>query len=431
MTQSQSKPTPIEIHDLAAPVLPEMLTDYMAERVAAFDADWSAAELLVKASDATGLKNFNADTDFTKRLQLILDSFIADKDMSDFGRLTNYDILLRYAINRLRIEALIAEYPNISQEPITKPVIIAGLPRSGTTHMLNLVSADKRWRHLPYWESLEPVALVGEDSADRLNDPRRQRCVQALELQDQIIPYFKNMHEMTADHTHEEIELAGFDYSCVLFENYGLVPAWRDYYLAHDQRPHYRYIRRALQALQWQYPQGGIKANPELRWILKSPQHMEQLAVLADTFADAYYILPHRDPIAIVVSLATMMAYTGRMSRSRIRPQDFTNYWADRMETMLKALVAQYTALPKERTVHVHFNDFMANDMQTIKDIYASVQQPMNEEALLQMQDYMTQHPRGRLGRIKYDLKALGVDVVALRARYRFYTDHFEIHEEY
>ena len=45
-----------------------------------------------------------------------------------------------------------------------------------------------------------------------------------------------------------------------------------------------------LQALQW-------LRGPE-RWVLKSPQHLEQQAALIEIFPDATFVQTHRDPLA-------------------------------------------------------------------------------------------------------------------------------------
>ena len=94
----------------------------------------------------------------------------------------------------------------------------------------------------------------------------------ALSFLDVAMPYFNRMHEMTVDHTHEEIQLLAIDFSTMLFETTAPMPMWRDAYRARDQRPSYAYLRRVLQVLQWL--RGGT------RWVLKSPQHLEQFPAL-------------------------------------------------------------------------------------------------------------------------------------------------------
>lgn len=413
----------VRIDDLAKPQLPQELRDYMRQAVKDTPINWSVEGVLDAARQKTGLSEFNADAQYEERLALILQSMDEDEDLSDYGRLNNFNMLVRYAVTRLRTEDVIAKNPLILEQEIREPIIIAGLPRSGTTHMLNLISVDERLRHLPYWESLEPVPLLGEECEDRTQDPRRTRCAEALVLQDAIMPYFKNMHEMTADHTHEEVELICSDYSSILFENYAIVPRLRDYYLSHKQTPHYAYMKRVLQVLQWYYP--------KKRWVLKSPQHMEQLDALVATFPDAYYVLPHRDPLAIVISLATMLSYTGRLSRSRIRPEVFTEYWCDRLKRMLHTMVKQIPLLPKERIIDIVFDDFIADDLAAMERIYAHAHHPMDTKTRDAMRNYIQTHPRGRLGRVSYDLDALGVDVSRMREEYRFYTEQFGVREEY
>ena len=417
------KMPPVRIADLSNPKLAPEIVDYMRTTARETPIDWSVSGVLNAACEQTGLSDFHEDAHYRERLGVILESMSEDPYLNDFGRLTNYNMLLRYASNRLLIEDIIAKHPEILEQEIARPIIIAGLPRSGTTHMLNLISADQRLRHLPYWESLEPVPASNEVSESRTEDPRRKRCADTLIMQDTIMPYFKNMHEMTADHTHEEIELACMDFSCMLFENYAIVPKWRDYFLSHDQTPHYAYIKRVLKVLQWYYPKE--------RWILKSPQHMEQLKVLQNTFPDASYVLPHRDPLAILISLSTMLSYTARMSCSEVRPEVFSNYWTDRLEQMLRAMMAQMQELPAERTTHVMFDDFMADDLGTIQKIYEVAGFDLDKQARMSMSDYIATHPRGHLGRVEYDVKTLGIDVPRVREVYRFYTDAMQVREEY
>ena len=109
------------------------------------------------------------------------------------------------------------------------------------------------------------------------------------------------------------------------------MPSWRDYYLTHDQTPHYEYLRTVLQVLQWL--RGGE------RWVLKSPQHLEQFPALRTTFPDATFVVTHRDPVSVTASVATMITYTARMSHERVDPNHIGGYWADRIERMLHACV--------------------------------------------------------------------------------------------
>ena len=67
-------------------------------------------------------------------------------------------------------------HPEIKEVEIDRPIVIAGLPRSGTTHLLNLISADERLRSLPLWECLEPIPNPREQPGADGEDPRLTRC---------------------------------------------------------------------------------------------------------------------------------------------------------------------------------------------------------------------------------------------------------------
>ena len=132
----------------------------------------------------------------------------------------------------------------------------------------------------------------------------------ALSFLNTALPYFNRMHEMTVEHTHEEIQLLAIDFSTMLFETTAPMPSWRDAYLSRDQRPTYAYLLKVLKVLQWL--RGGT------RWVLKTPQHLEQFPALVDTFPDATFVVTHRDPVSVTASMVTMIAYTARLTRDRV-----------------------------------------------------------------------------------------------------------------
>jgi hypothetical protein len=300
---------------------------------------------------------------------------------------------------------------------------VGGLPRPGTTHLLNLIAADQRLRSLPYWESLEPVPAPEDTPGPDGVDPRLARCRDASAASDALLPYLKNMHHMTPEHVHEEIELQAIDFSSYILEWNAQVPRWRDYYLAHDQRPHYAYLKKALQALQW-------LSGPE-RWILKSPQHLEQLGPLIETFPDATVVLTHRDPVSVIQSAITMLCYGDRVRRTRVDPKAIASYWIDRIERMLRACVRDRELIPESSSLDVVFHEFMADDVAVVKRIYALARLPMTAEADAQLDAFMDANPRGKHGQVVYDLKGdFGIDPDALRGRFQFYFDRFPIRAE-
>jgi hypothetical protein len=237
-----------------------------------------------------------------------------------------------------------------------------------------------------------------------------------VEFMNQAMPLFPLMHEMTTDHVHEEIQLLAVDFSSMLFETLAHVPAWEAYYRSHDQIPHYRYLKLMLQAMEHLNPSGK-------RWLLKSPQHLEQFRVLAEVFPDATVVVTHRDPSAVAVSMTTMIAYTARMHASPVDAVGIGRAWADRLGHMLDAAVRDRDVLP--RSMDVRFDEFMKDDLATARAVCALADEPVTPEAQAAMQAYLDGHERGRLGTVDYDPAAVGLDPDALRTRYADYVAHF------
>ena len=410
------RPLPVRITDYADPQFtPEVreLRDSVAPMAA--DLRLEASAVLTQASDETGLDDFGEPT-FCVRLELLLHGMREEAGLDPFGTLINHSLVVQLLRNRLLLRELVKQNPEIRDEVIDRPIVICGLPRTGTTHLHNLISSDPKLRSLPYWESLEPLVPEGTP------DERRERTQLALDTIDSVMPLFKRMHEMTVDHVHEEIQLLAIDFSSMLFETMGLMPTWRDHYLAHDQTPHYEYLRDVLKVLQW--------VRGPKRWVLKSPQHLEQFVPLTHVFPDATFVVTHRDPVAVVSSMVTMLAYTARMTVAHPDPKAYGAYWLPRLERMLHACVRDRDVLPDAQTIDVHFDEFMADDVAMVERIYGLAGLTFDAETRAAMDAFMDRHPRGRHGGLIYDLGDFGLDAGQCREAFAPYVERFGVASE-
>jgi hypothetical protein len=412
----------VRIDDLASPRhLPQVIEmGREAERIAPqlrFDPD----ALCEQAIRETGIATFGSQ-DFRARLALLLRSLEAEGRLSRLGRVTRYQELLRFLKNRLRVEDRIARHAEILEIEIARPIVITGFPRSGTTHLHNSLAADPELRFLPYWEALEPVLPESERPAPGQPDPRLARCEAALAWVNGALPYFRWMHEMTVGHAHEEIDLLALDFSTMYFETPGPLALWTAHYKASDQTPHYAYLKRVLQVLT--FLRGGK------RWVLKSPQHLEQLRPLAKVFPDATLVITHRDPLPVMASFATLMTYTARLAQERPDPLAYGRYAADRTADLLEACVRDRALWSPERSIDVRFDELVADQDAAVERLYALAGQPLSAASRRAIADYAAAHPQGRHGRLRYDLAEFGLDAGALRERFRPYTERFGLRLE-
>jgi hypothetical protein len=403
----------LRIGDLRAPILNEAQRQAL-EYGESTAVDLTTDSVLAGAIERARLDDFGPD-DFLERLTLLL-SEAAWEGHTALTQLSIHSKLIDVAVNRLLTQDLLCRHPEIHEQEIVAPLIVAGLPRSGTTHLLNLIAADSRFQSLPYWEVLRPVPLLPEDSvgADGV-DPRWTRCQRAWEQMQVTNPYVKAYHPLDPDHISEDGELQLGDFASYWWEWFMRAPNWRDYYLAHDQRPHYNYEKTMLKVLQWQ-------RGERRRWIVKAPQHFEQLRVIMDVFPDAMVVFTHRDPVASFQSIATMLAYAGRM-RERVLDVDAAyDYWLDRVARLLGAYLRDVDAVPEEQRFDVLFDQFMSDDVAMVERIYAKAGIAMTDVTRRELDRFMETHQRGQHGRIIFDLRRdFGVDPAAVREQFAAY----------
>lgn len=369
--------------------------------------------LHARAREATGLSDFGAD-DYRERLDRYV-SELREIDMHDPGILNFHVQLVQWLKNRLLLTDLLTRHPEIDDIELAPPVVIAGLPRSGTTHLHNMLAAAPTFRSLPYWESVEPFPLPAEIGIEP--DPRIGRMDVAVQTMDLLMPYFAVMHEMTTDHVHEEIQLLANDFSTMLMETLAHVPRWTDYYWSRDQTSTYRYLVTQLKALQ--FLRGGG------RWVLKSPQHLGQLTVLNEVMPTATVVFTHRDPIPVALSMIAMVTYSERMHRDRVDVPTVAAAWVNRLEKLLRAVVRDRATVPATRSIDVRFDDFMADELAVAESVYQTTGEPFDDAARSTIDRYLQSHRRGRHGRVHTSAEMFGLDTDELQERFAPYVSRF------
>src|SRR5262249_20619930 len=192
----------------------------------------------------------------------------------------------------------------------------------------------------------------------------------------------------------------------------------RDYYLGLDQTRHYAYLRKVLQAL-------TFLRGPRT-WILKSPQHCEQLGPLMATFPDATVAFTHRDPVAVVQSAITMMAYSDRLRRTSIEPGWLLDYWSDRVHRLLSACVRDRDLVAADCSIDVSFHHLNGNEMTVLDDLYQRGGVELTPKVRKRFRQYLDGNPRVKHCRIRYDLRRhFGASAAELRDRFGCYLCRF------
>ncbi len=381
------------------------------------ETDLDVNGMLADAQRHTGLSNFG-DPTLVDRLAAQAAAVEADVGLSGLGRHIVRERLVGLLRARLRFQDFVVRHPETLEIQLAPPVVVVGLPRSGTTHLVNLLAADSRFRSMPWWEVVEPIPVMGDGPGRDGLDPRYLRCQASWETTRSTAPLAALMHDRPPWSIEEDCELIDLDLCSYTLEWHARVPSWRDHYLGLDHRAHYAFLRRELQVLSY-------LRGPN-RWVLKTPQHLEQLGPLMETFPEATIAFTLRDPVAVLRSAITMLAYGDRLRRVHVEADDLAAYWVDRIERLLRAAVRDAHLIPAEQLVHVEFGEFMADDFAMAAKILNVAGVEVTDQARSELTTYLAGNPRGKEGRVVYDLRSdFGLDPAELHDRFSFYYEAY------
>lgn len=105
-------------------------------------------DLHASATKACGLTDFGSD-EYREALGVLLESYQRDADLTELGSKMNRYFLRGALVARALSEAAWKANPQYAETPVTRPIFVTGLPRTGTTALHRLLAADpaiKRWR---------------------------------------------------------------------------------------------------------------------------------------------------------------------------------------------------------------------------------------------------------------------------------------------
>ncbi|MCK9504282.1 MAG: sulfotransferase [Porticoccaceae bacterium] len=374
-------------------------------------------ELLAAACKETGLEDFG-DTQFMEGLSIFVDAVRKEANLNAVGRQMVSGGIIRILSNRLRYQRDIKEHPEILKEKIVKPIIITGLPRTGTTKLQRVISADPGVQRLDFWKVIFPAPFSGEKPGNP--KPRIDAAIQFEAMFSKQFPESMARHPMEALEPDEELHMMEMSYECIISWLFSRTPSYYDYVSKSDQRATYKITHAMLQYLQWQ---GG--SNADRPWIMKSPVHLGALPVLLETFPDAVLVHCHRDPRDVIPSFASLIEEHRKIGSDIVDPKeigrDILEYWSDQMNLNLQAR----ETLPSDRILDINYKDIIKDVNKVIARVYEKAGRPVTAEALKAFEGYEARRPKGYWGTYEYTAEQYGVCLDDIDQRFAKYRQRF------
>jgi hypothetical protein len=391
-------PTPTTIEQTRAPFPVRLLNRCGAalERLGLRSTSSSAADLIDMAKHRTGLDDFGGG-EFFEPLSRLIESCRREAQLNLVGKMALRSDVVRTLCNRLTMQRDLQLYPDIANQKIHEPLFIVGLPRSGTTLLHTLLSADPAHRAPLTWEVMTPSPPTSA------NEKQRIRCAaRNLSSLHWLAPTFQRVHALGAELPQECVSLMGPTFMSDQFDTMYNVPSYRGWFLKQDLQPAYEYHRRFLQHLQ--------QRRRAQRWILKAPAHMFAPRTLLSIYPDARFVQTHREPIEAIASVSSLITILRRVFSDDVDPvqigRDAVDYWSEALTTFMR----ERDQLPGERICDLQYAEIRRDPIDAARRIYEHFGWTMSGEAEERMRAVLANQPPDVNGSHRYHPSQFGLD---------------------
>ena len=370
----------------------------------------SVEDLHASAVKACGLDDFGSDDDnYREALGVLLESYRRDADLTEIGSKMNRFFVRNALVARLVSEAAFKQYPEHADVAIEKPIFVTGLPRTGTTVLHRLITADPRHQGLELWLAEFPQPRPPRETWPQ--NPVFAELDSRFKKAHEENPDYTGLHYMTADEVEECWQLLRQSLHSVSYETLAHIPTYAHWLARQDWTKPYMRHRRNLQLI-------GLN-DAEKRWVLKNPSHLFALDALMATYPDALVIQCHRPVETIMASMCSLAQHT-----TEGWSNSFTGelIGRDAMETWSRGLERFNSVRAHHDPVQFYdmdYFDLIRDPIGTVDDIYRYFGIEMTDAARAAMEASDAESKQGpRAPKHTYSLADYGLTADAVKERF-------------
>jgi hypothetical protein len=365
-----------------------------------------------RRAGATGLGAWPID----EPLERLLRSYHDDARLTTLGRITVRELIVSLLENLVRLESELRAHPEIEREHVGDPLFIVGLPRTGTTHLHNVVSRDPDNRTPLTWEVMYPATR--EETAAGI-ERVRARTRSRLDWANRLAPEFVKIHPIAPDLPQECIAIHAQAFMGIQFHTTHDVSSYEDWFESASHDLAYDFHHRLLQHLQTQ--------RPGRRWVLKAPGHLFSLMALLKRYPSAKIVQTHRDPLRVMASMASHATVLRRAFSDATDPVRIAADWAERWARALDEFLAVRDRAPAAQFLDVSYDEIERAPLTAVERVYDFAGFELRAEGRAAMQAFLDANPKDKHGAHRYTLEQFGLERDALTRRFARYCERFDL----
>jgi len=246
------------------------------------------------------------------------------------------------------------------------PIFILGGWRSGTTHLLNLLSVDQRFGYPNYVQTNNPYTfLTIENIYSKIVDKVKyiNRGIDNVAMGSKVPE--EDEYALLALTCKSPLLRIPFHSRASFYSRFytfrqasaSEVASWKKGLLFFVKKLTYRYSGRPI--------------------ILKSPAHTGRIRMILDIFPDAKFVFIHRDPFEIFLSFKMMLQKLNTMFGLTTDPdQIVTDQTVATYKELFDAFFEEKDLIPKQNYHEVSYKNLVKNPLGEMRGIYEKLRFP-------------------------------------------------------
>jgi hypothetical protein len=371
----------------------------------------SPDEVIAAAVQRTGLEDFGDDS-FREGLEILVRALEDEARLNARGEAFVYDRIGLHLAQRLQVEDWYRRHPEIDGVPIEAPLFGMGLPRTGSTALSFLLAQDPNVRYLRSWESGRPCP---PPSTVEGADPRIQPAPKPTEVK--VVAGSRHHVPIDIHGPMECLDLMCLDFKSQIFQAFAHIPSYSAWLIDKaDLTSTYRYERRVLKLLAW--------GEPIRPWRLKTPAHVLWLDSLDKVFPDARFVMTHRDPTDVLLSVADVYAdivggFSDHLDRNYLGELN-VRQWSTGMARAVKFRDDG----AENRFFDIDFRAMQADPLGEVRRLYAWLGEPVTDEFEAGMRAWWAENAEKREPHPKAEPEDFGLNLNTIRPLFAQYMEH-------
>ena len=355
----------------------------------------NANEIIDQAKSETGLSDLGEPL-FSEGLNRLIDSINNEANLNEIGIQAQPIRIQGLLSNRLRFEEDLKKFPEILDQQIIAPIVIVGLPRTGSTMTHRLLASDPNHTAMLWWEGRYPALLPDEKRGDI--EARMELGKAEVDAVVAASPEALDIHPWDYKGADEEILLLEHNFLSTVPESFMALPSYSKWIEEQDHTLAYEDLKKFIQYLQWQNP-----GREKKRWVLKSPHHLGFIDKMISVFPDAKIIQTHRDPIKTVPSFCSMCANLFEPLTTNFDKVFIGKHWSNKLTRALNHCMNISEQHP-DNFLDLEFLNMIKDPIDEMKKIYEFIGESFGEKTEVAMEAWREEN-KHEMGAHKYSLE--------------------------